>query len=425
MKPHQFLLRGGAAAALALAIVATSLLALTPAAAEAQQAADVIRGRVIGPDSQPVPNVQVTAVSYFGGITKSARTNRDGRYSITYPNGEGDYWLSFAAIGFQATRFEVKRRADEEVLLADVKLSNAQQLATVTVQASGPRQTVDRNQAAFGTTDAAGNDRFLSGTAIPPDQVGNLAAMASATPGVQLIPGIDGNPDRFSIFGLDGSQNNTSLNGQQNGLSSIPRDAGVSTQLRAGYDVANGGFSGAQVAVTTQSGNNYITRSNSGVFNAPQAQWNDRVGQASEYSSLSLGGRMSGPIVMDKDFYTLSWQFDRRSQNLATLLSTSPTVFQSSGIAADSAARLRSILGTIGVPIAARGVGNASSRTSASLLGGLDWAPKSANSGHAFTLWYNGSWSDAGPQSAQASQTPASLSEARALSGGLQFRHTN
>lgn len=410
--------------ALGLLTLAGSMLAMMTRPAAAQQTADVIRGRVTGPDGQPIANVQVTAVSYFGGITKATRTGRDGRFSITYPNGEGDYWLSFAAIGFQATRFEVKRRADEEVLLADTKLSNAQQLQTVTVQATGPRQTPDRNQSQFGSSDVAGNDRYMGGV-VAPDQMGNLAALAAAMPGVQLIPGIDGNPDRFSIFGLDGSQNNTSLNGQQNGLSSIPRDANVSTQLRAGYDVANGGFSGAQIAITQQSGNNYISRSNSGDFNAPQAQWNDHVGRASEYSSISLGGRMSGPIVMDKDFYTLSYQFDRRSQNLATLLSATPVVFQSSGIAVDSAMRLRSILNTIGVPAAARGFTDATTRTTASLLGGFDWAPKSPTSGHAFNLSYNGSFNDAGPQSAQASQTPASLSESRAYSGGLQLRHTN
>ena len=97
--------------------------------------------------------------------------------------------LSIAILGliicsyyfYQATRFEVKRRADEEVLIADTKLTNAQQLATVNVEASGPRQTPERTQNAFGQTDAAGNDRSVSGALIPPDQLGHLAAMASAT----------------------------------------------------------------------------------------------------------------------------------------------------------------------------------------------------------------------------------------------------
>ncbi|MEP6780760.1 MAG: carboxypeptidase-like regulatory domain-containing protein [Gemmatimonadaceae bacterium] len=390
----------------------------------AQQAADVIRGRVMSPDSQPIVGAQVTAISYLGGITKSKRTDKNGRYSITYPNGEGDYWLSFAAIGYTGQRFEVKRIADEEVLIADVKLSNTQTLGTVTINAAGPRQPPGRNDGTQ-SADVTGGDRSIANVLLPPDQMGNLAAMAGAMAGVQLIPGVDGNPDKFSIFGLDGSQNNTSLNGQQSGATTIPRDAGVSTQLRSGFDIANGGFSGAQIAVNTSSGTNYISRSGSGQFNAPQIQWNDRIGRATEYSSISLGGRMSGPIVMDKDFYTFSIQVDHRSQNLATLGSTTPVIYQSAGIAADSVTRLRAILGDLRVPIGASGIGSSSPRDAASVLGGLDWAPKSASSGHAFNLAYNGSYNSSGPSSLSPLQTPASLSSTTSLNGSMQLRHTN
>jgi hypothetical protein len=405
--------------ALLLAFTVSSLVAPTAAA---QQQADVIRGRVTSPEGAPIPNVQVTAVSFFGGITKQTRTNRDGRFSLTYPNGEGDYWLSFAAIGFQAQRIEIKRVADEEVLLADIKLSNAQVLQAVTTTASTARQPPPRQD--FGG-DITGGDNRVSNTNLPPEQAGNLAALAASLAGVQFIPGLDGSPDRFSIFGLDPSQNNASLNGQQAGLSTIPRDASVGQSVRTGYDVANGGFSGAQVAITTFSGNNYLNRQMSGVFNAPQAQWNDPVGRASNYAFASVGGRLSGPIVMDKDFYNVSFQFDRRDTRLPTLLSSPPTVFQSNGLAADSAARLRSILGTLGVPIAVSDLGRTSPRTSGSLLGTFDWAPKSPTSGQAFNIAFNGSYSDAGPQNAFALQTPSALNASTNISGGSQLRHTN
>ncbi|MBC8089720.1 MAG: carboxypeptidase regulatory-like domain-containing protein [Phycisphaerae bacterium] len=397
-------------------------MAYTANSAHAQVQAEVIRGRITGPDSQPIVNALVTTVSFNGGITKTKRTDKNGRYSITYPNGEGDYWVSITAIGYQPQRFEVKKMADEEVLIADVKLSNTQQLAQVTVTADGPRQTPGRTDF---MGDVTGGDRYVSNLGLAPELAGNLAAMAANTPGVQLIPGVDGNPDMFSILGLDGSQNNTALNGQQGGMSNLPRDASVNTTVRTGYDVANGGFSGAQVNVSTFSGSNYISRMMSGVFNSPQAQFNDRVGQASEYSYVSIGGRASGAIVTDKDFYTTSFQFDRRSQDLATLLSTSPVVFQSAGISGDSVARLTSILGNIGIPISTRGVGNASSRTNASLLGSFDWAPKSEQSGHAFNLAYNGGWNSVGPQAIATSQTPASLGESKAVNGSTQLRHTN
>ena len=397
--------------------------AVMAAPASAQITADVIRGRVTGPDSQPVANVQVTAVSFNGGITKSKRTDKNGRYTITYANGEGDYWLSFSAIGYQPQRFEVKRNADEEVLIADIKLGTAQSLGTVSVTASGPRQSAARDT--YGSSDVSGGDRYLGSSGLPPDQIGNLAAMAANSPGVQLIPGVDGNPDRFSMLGLDPSQNNSTLNGQQNGSSNVPRDAQVNTQLRAGYDVANRGFSAGNINTTTIPGSNYISRSGSGVFNAPQAQWNDRVGQSSQYSFVSLGGRASGPILVDKDFYSVSFQFDRRSQDLTTLLSTTPVVFQSAGISTDSVARLRTILSGIGVPVSTNSIGNNSTRLNASTLGGFDWAPKSPTSGHAFNLSYSGSYNSAGPQASASMTTPASLGDSKSKSGNLQLRHTN
>ena len=94
----------------------------TPAFA---QQMDVIRGRVIGPDSQPVGGVSVRATSYAGNVTKTGKTDKNGRFSITYPNGEGDYWLDFAAIGYMPKRFELKRVADEEILLADTRLASS------------------------------------------------------------------------------------------------------------------------------------------------------------------------------------------------------------------------------------------------------------------------------------------------------------
>ena len=66
-----------------------------------EHTADVIRSRVTGLDSQPVANAQITAVSYFGGITNTARPD------------------------VQPRRFEVKRVADEVVLSAECAMRDA------------------------------------------------------------------------------------------------------------------------------------------------------------------------------------------------------------------------------------------------------------------------------------------------------------
>src|SRR3978361_1594791 len=57
------------------------------------------------------------APSVAGGVNRTARTERGGRFTITFPGGEGDYYVSFASIGYAPRRFEVKRTADHEKLV--------------------------------------------------------------------------------------------------------------------------------------------------------------------------------------------------------------------------------------------------------------------------------------------------------------------
>ena len=107
---------------LVAALLTVATLALPRSIAQAQQV-DVIRGRVIDADSTALANVVVTATSVAGNVNRTARTDRDGRFTITLPGGDGDYLVSFASLGYAARRFQVKRNADEDVLVADAKLT--------------------------------------------------------------------------------------------------------------------------------------------------------------------------------------------------------------------------------------------------------------------------------------------------------------
>src|SRR5205807_7690266 len=78
------------------------------------QQADVVRGRVIAPDSVPVEGARVTVTPLSGNVSRGTRTDKNGRFTVTFPNGVGDYRCSFAGLGFAVKRFEVKRAADEE-----------------------------------------------------------------------------------------------------------------------------------------------------------------------------------------------------------------------------------------------------------------------------------------------------------------------
>ena len=173
------------------------VLTALPRVAHAQ-ATDIIRGRVTGPDSAGLEGVTVTVTSLSGNVTRTAKTDGSGRFTVTFPNGDGDYMVAFASLGYAAKRFEVKRAADEDVLVADTRLSK---IGTVldAVQVTAQREKVPRNAV---TPDIGGTEQPLNNAAVPADLLGDLAAMAASLPGVQAVAGQDGGPDGFGRDGF-------------------------------------------------------------------------------------------------------------------------------------------------------------------------------------------------------------------------------
>ena len=385
--------------------------------------ADVIRGRVTAAaDNAPILGVVVTATSLSGNVTRTARTNSDGRYTIVFPGGDGDYWVSFTGIGFTPRRFEVKRLADESVLIADARLAPIT-LDTVYVTAGNRRRPM-RNDT---TRDVSGTERPVNPGLVPPEQAGDLAAMAATLPGVTYIPGTNGDPSGFSALGLSTDQNLTTLNGMTSGATDLPRDAGVSASVATSpYDVSQGGFSGGALNVRTLSGSNYVVQSMSAVGNAPQLEWTDPAGRAlgQRYANLSLGGLFSGPIAYDAAFYNLSYQLGRRSNDLATLLNTDPLGLQTEGVAEDSVTRLLGILQGVGVPATVSGFPSSRLNDQGSLLGSFDFAPPGSASGQALNLTVNGSWNRSSPASPLTTQLPTSSFSFTNWGGSARLRHT-
>src|SRR5689334_14654784 len=354
---------------LAAALIGATFLGAAPIAA---QQADVLRGRVLGPDSVPVEGAQVTVTSLSGNVSRGTRTNKDGRFTVTFPNGEGDYIVSFAALGYAVKRFEVKRTADEEILVADAKLTRAA-VNLDAMKVTAAREKVSRNDA---QPDISGTERPVAPAALPPADMGDLAAMAATLPGVQLVPGQNGDPNGFSVLGLGADQNNTTLNGMNFGGSNLPRDAQVSSSLvTSPYDVSRGGFSAAQFSLRTSPGSNFVTRGMSLNLDAPQAQWTDAAARAlgQEYTNASLGGALSGPISWDKTFYNLAWQLGRRANDYQNLLDTDPVGLKAAGVSSDSVSRFLGILGNQAVPSTVRGLASDKLSDQGSLLGSIDF----------------------------------------------------
>ncbi|MEP6620815.1 MAG: TonB-dependent receptor [bacterium] len=383
---------------------------------------DVIRGKVTNYEGLPLSGVRVTATSIPGNVTREARSNDQGSFQIAFPGGAGDYIMGFARIGYIFRQFEVKRVADEDVLLADARL-NVIQLDTIATTAT-VQQRVNRNQQ---TPDVGGTERGVSAANLPPEAQGDIAAMAASLPGVLLVPGLDGGADGFSVLGLGADQNSVTLNGMQFGANGLPRDANVSSSLTTSpYDVSRGGFSGANFNIRSGSGSNYRTRGSSLVVNTPQLEWSDRAAQAlgTDYTNLSWGGVASGPIVPNKSFYNVSYQLGRNSRDNQSLLTTNALGFQTSGIAVDSVSRFLGILQERGVPTTGGPLRPSRVSDNGTAFGSFDYNPPSSSQGHAFNITFNGNWARQSPIGSGATQLSSASGDRLNWGGGVQGRHS-
>ena len=405
-------------------IVLTALFALLASAGRSSaQQVDVIRGQIAGPDNAPIENANVTATSVQGGVNRTARTDKGGRFTITFPGGEGDYFVNVTAIGFAPKRFEVKRTADQDILVADARLSRMVLLDTM--RAVAERGRVNRNDK---PSDISGNEQAASNAAVSAAQAGDLNAMAASIPGVTPVTGADGDPAGFSVLGLSADQNTTTLNGQNFGSANIPRDANVSSSLiTTPYDVSRGGFSGGQFNIQPGSGSNFIRRSTSLNLDSPKLQWTDRAAIAlgQQYSNLSLSGAVSGPIVMDKAFYNVSYQLGRRANDLQTLMNTDAVGLQAIGISADSVARILTLAQLANIPSSINGgIPNDKLSDQGSVFGSLNFTPPGSSSGQTFNMTFNGNWNKQTPVGQLTQELPAHSGDRTNYGGGVQGSHT-
>ncbi len=403
-----------------LLVVLAALVAARPVRA---QGVDVIRGRVTDRLNNPIADVEVSATSISGNVTRTAHTDREGRFTITFPNGDGDYMVAFNASGYALKRFEVKRTADQAILVADTHLDRSvAMLDTVRVQRGRTRPSRYGNRGDIGGTEQQVNNQALSA-----DQQGDLAAMAASLPGVLYLPGSNGDPSGFSVLGLDGSQNTNTLNGMNFGGSNIPRDAQVSSSLvTAPYDVSQGGFSGGQFNIRTASGTNFIHRSTSIVFDSPALQWTDPAAQAlgQQYTNVNMSGGMSGPIQYDKSFYNFAFQLGRRANPWRSLLNTNALGLQTAGIAPDSVQHLLNVLQADQVPATLGGLPTQQLTDQGIVLGSFDFAPPSSTTGQAVNVTVNGSWFKFNPLSTGTTELPAHSGSMTMWNAGVQAQHS-
>lgn len=330
---------------------------VVPVSARAQMGAttDIITGTVTRAEvNTPIEAANIEVMSIETNVTRRVRTNAQGRFTVLFPDGGGQYRVTARALGLAPATVMVVRQADEDRLVVNIKMTtNPTVLAAVTVQA---RQNVPRegDRPAPGSVERAMN---TDQAARLPIDASDLTQLALTAPGVVSITGSDSTAAGFSVAGQAPTANNITLDGLSFGSAQVPQEAvRTSRVITSGYDVARGQFSGGQIASTTRSGTNtpqgnftYSLRDRSLAVEGEEAS---PASQGFNQNQLSLG--VGGPIVKDKLFVFGALQLRRREDVIPNLGNADATTLSRFGVAPDSVARFFDLASAAG--IAPRGI---------------------------------------------------------------------
>lgn len=209
--------------------------------AAAQGGTDILTGVVTNEQGQPVAEAIVEALSLESGVSRTARTDARGRYTILFPDGGGQYRFTVRFIGMVPIQRTIVRQGDEDRLVTNFRMSTTpQRLEDVVVRGrAGPPR-------GEGPPTPGSTERVLNPdqTARLPIDASDLTLLASLVPGVVITESTDSTPAGFSIAGQRPTANNITLDGLSFGASQVPQEAIRNTRvITSSYDVARGQFS--------------------------------------------------------------------------------------------------------------------------------------------------------------------------------------
>src|SRR5689334_2415425 len=104
-------------ACLRLGFVAAMIAAAVPLRAQVGSSTDILVGKVMGPDGRPLQGARVEATSVETGVSRSRNTDAQGRYTILFPDGGGQYRVTVRMLGLSPSSFIVARQSDEDRLV--------------------------------------------------------------------------------------------------------------------------------------------------------------------------------------------------------------------------------------------------------------------------------------------------------------------
>lgn len=395
-------------------------LLLLPMAAGAQVGAttDILTGVVTDQAGAPMAQIVVEATSVETEIVRGARTDARGRYTILFPDGGGQYRLTFRGIGFTPVTRLVVRYADEDRLVTNIQLvAAATQLAEVRVDARRPPPVGGADAPTPGQTERVLGPEQLARLPIDASDLNLLALLA---PGVVSVGATDSTAAGFSVAGQRPEANAVTLDGASFSGTSVPQEGLRATRvITSSYDVARGQFSGGQVSMSSRGGNNLTQGSFTWGLRDEELAFGDDVRDpfARGYSQNQISGGAGTAIIRNRLFIFGSGQARIRNDAFQTLLNAPSATLDNLGTNADSALRFIELARLAGSPIPTTLLDTRSSDDYTSLLR-LDW---NVSQSHTLSLRGDGRYSRQDPTRTSGLSLPEVAGKNNSTAGGAQL----
>jgi outer membrane receptor for ferrienterochelin and colicin len=308
-------------------LILTLLVALSGTLAFAQGVTtSAINGQVTDETGEPLGGATVLATHVPTGTTYGAATDFDGYFRISGMRSGGPYKIVFSYLGFNEDVREGVYLTLGRSTQFPVKLSESATALQEVVVTGTSTGIFGANKTGTETTVTQRDIQTI------PAASRSIADFARITPQAQVTEDDDGfsislagQNNRYNAIYIDGAVNNdvfglagSGTNGGQTGVNPFSVDAIETFQINiAPFDVRQSGFSGGSINAITRSGSNEwegsaysFVRNESLAGKTPTALTNegDERRKLEDFSALTYGARIGGPLIKDKVFFFLNYE---------------------------------------------------------------------------------------------------------------------
>ncbi|TPN87655.1 TonB-dependent receptor [Aquimarina algicola] len=285
-----------------------------------------INGKIIDNTGSPMPGANIVAIHNPTGTKYGVTTDFDGFYRISNMRVGGPYTITISYVGFKEVKKEglfLQLGQSERISVQMEEEADALEEVIITAQANS---VFDSGKTGSETTVTRRQLNTI------PNTSRSISEFVRITPQARLAEGDDGfnfsiagQNNRFNGIYVDGAVNNDAFglagsgtNGGQTGINPFTIDAIETIQINvAPFDVKQSGFAGGAVNAITRSGSNnwegsvYTFFKNEDLVGKTPVDLvneGDERQKLDEFTALTYGMRVGGPIIKDKLFFFANYE---------------------------------------------------------------------------------------------------------------------